>query len=140
MLKISKVNQRKRCSSMLSKELSEKYKTRSMGVISGDSVIIMRGNFRGVEGKVTKVNYKKNFINIDGVTMEKANGDTIFVPIPPSKVMITKFNLEDKRRQDILDRRTSITIPKINLGTKLIKGKEKSKSRVNTQGKKTRLD
>ena len=127
MLKISKVNQRKRCSSMLSKELSEKYKTRSMGVISGDSVIIMRGNFRGVEGKVSKVNYKKNFININGVTMEKANGDTIFVPISPSKVKITKFNLEDKRRQDILDRRTSISIPKINLETKPKKAKNKSK-------------
>lgn len=118
---------------MLSKALSGKYKTRSMGVISGDMVLIMRGNFRGVEGKVTKVNYKKNFINIEGVTMEKANGDTVFVPIPPSKVMITKFNLEDKRRQDILDRRTSITIPKVNLGTKLKKGGEKSKKRVNNQ-------
>ncbi len=125
MLKISKVNQRKRCSSMLSKELSEKYKTRSLGVISGDSVIIMRGNFRGVEGKVSKVNYKKNFINIDGVTVEKANGDTVFVPIPPSKVKITKFNLDDKRRQDILDRRMSITIPKINLEKKLKKKKRK---------------
>lgn len=118
---------------MLSKALSGKYKTRSMGVISGDMVIIMRGNFRGVEGKVTKVNYKKTFINIEGVTTEKANGDTIFVPIPPSKVMITKFNLEDKRRQDILDRRASITIPKVNLGTKLKKGEEKSKRRVNNQ-------
>jgi len=133
MLKISKVKQRKRCSSMLSKALSGKYKTRSMGVISGDMVIIMRGNFRGVEGKVTKVNYKKTFINIEGVTTEKANGDTIFVPIPPSKVMITKFNLEDKRRQDILDRRASITIPKVNIGTKLKKGEEKSKRRVNNQ-------
>ena len=50
--------------------------------------------------------------------MEKANGDTIFVPISPSKVMITKINLEDKRRKDILDRRTSIKIPQVNLVTK----------------------
>jgi large subunit ribosomal protein L24 len=128
LLKISKVKQRKRCSSMISKPLSEEYKTRTMGVISGDTVSIMRGNFKGVEGKVTKVNYKKNFINIEGVTVEKANGDTIFVPIPPSKVMISKFNLDDKRRKDILDRRTSIKIPQVKLGTKRKKSRRKSKS------------
>lgn len=123
---ISKVKLRKRCSSMISKPLSEEYKTRTMGVISGDTVHIMRGTFKGVEGKVTKVNYTKNFINIEGVTMEKANGDTIFVPIPPSKVMITKLNLEDKRRKDILDRRTSIKIPQVTLGTTK-KSRRKSK-------------
>ena len=127
MLKISKVKQRKQCSSMLSKELSEEYETRSIGVISGDTVMVMRGNYKGVEGKVTKVNYKKNFINIEGVTMEKANGDTIFVPIPPSKVMITKIYIEDKRRKDILDRRTSLKIPHVNLEIKRKKRIEKRK-------------
>ena len=123
----SKHKVRKHCSSMLSKQLSEEYKTRSMGVISGDTVSIMRGAHKGIEGKVTKVNYKKNFLHIEGVTMEKANGDTIFVPLSPSKVMITKINLEDKRRKDILDRRTSIKIPQVNLITKKDKKSTKRK-------------
>jgi large subunit ribosomal protein L24 len=109
------MRQRNTCSSTLSKELSEEYKTRSMGVKKGDAVSIMRGNFRGVEGKVTKVNRENNCIYIEGVTREKAGGDTVFAPIHPSNVMISKLNLEDKRRKEILERRASTTIP----GTKI---------------------
>jgi len=115
MSKTLKVRHRDRNSSMLSKELSEEYKTRIMGIRKGDTVSIMRGNYREMEGKVIKVNHKKNFIYIEGVTREKADGDPVFVPIHPSNVMIKKLNLEDKRRKDILERRASITIPGVSL-------------------------
>jgi large subunit ribosomal protein L24 len=109
-LKHSKVRRRKMCSSPLSKELSEEYGTRSMGIKRGDTVSILRGNFRGVEGKVTKVDRENNYVYIEGVTREKAGGDTVFAPINPSKVMIRKLNLDDERRKEILDRRASKTI------------------------------
>lgn len=126
MSKPSKLKQRNRCTSMLSKELSDQYKTKLIGVRKGDTVSIMRGNFKDMEGKIVKVDRKKNFIHIEGVTREKANKDVIFVPIRPSKVMIKKLNLEDKRRKDILDRKATITIPEVSLKQGLGEGKEKN--------------
>jgi large subunit ribosomal protein L24 len=98
---------------MLSPELIKEYGIRSLPVRKGDTVIPMRGNFRDVEGKVTKVDHKKNSIHIEGVVREKSDGTTIFLPIHPSKVKITKLNLDDKRRKNILERKTSKSTKKI---------------------------
>jgi len=40
--------------SNLSDDLRKQYKKRSAGVIKGDTVKIMRGEYKGVEGKVEK--------------------------------------------------------------------------------------
>ena len=42
-------------SCMLSKDLRKKYGKRSARVVEGDSVKVIRGEFNGVDGKVTKV-------------------------------------------------------------------------------------
>ena len=44
-------------------------------------------------------------IYIEGVTREKVDGTRVFIPIHPSKVIITKLNLDDKRRVEALERR-----------------------------------
>jgi len=89
----------------LSPELRAKYKTRSIPVKSGDTVRIMRGDRKGMEGKVTRVDRKRYRIYIEGLTREKVDGTTIFIPIHPSKVMITQLNLDDKWRRKILERK-----------------------------------
>lgn len=103
-------------SSRLSEELSKEYKTHSIAVRKGDVVHIMRGDFRGTEGGVIKVDYERNTIHIEGVTREKADGNTVFVPIHQSKVMIRKLNLKDKLRKDILNRRASDSIENVKKG------------------------
>lgn len=70
----------------------------------GDSVRILRGDYVGVEGKVTKVDYKKYRVFIEGVTKEKVDGSTVQVPIHPSKVALVKLNLDDKWRKSILEK------------------------------------
>lgn len=85
--------------SSLSPELREKYRKRSLRPRVGDSVRILRGEFGGIEGKVTKVNPKKGKLNVEGVTREKPAGGTSPVPIDSSKVMITNLILDDKRRK-----------------------------------------
>ena len=42
-------------SGMLSKNLRKKYGKRSVRIVEGDSVKVVRGEFNGVDGKVTKV-------------------------------------------------------------------------------------
>ena len=98
-------NSWKSFSAKLSPELAEEYDVRSIPVREGDTVIVMRGTFRDVEGKVTRVHRKKTSIFVEGITKEKADGNTIFVPLHPSKVRITKLNLDDDWRKDILARR-----------------------------------
>ncbi len=69
----------------------------------GDSVRIVRGEFRNIEGKVTKVLPKKGMVNVEGVTREKIKGGSVPVPIDSSKVVITALSLEDKMRRKKLE-------------------------------------
>ena len=92
-------------SAPLSPELREKYGIRSLPVRKGDKVRIMRGDFKGHEGKVVKVDLRRLRIYVDGVTIKKADGTPVFRPIHPSKVMIIELNLEDPWRRKILERR-----------------------------------
>jgi large subunit ribosomal protein L24 len=62
----------------------------------------MRGDRKGLEGKVTRVDRKKYRINVEGITREKVDGTAIQIPIHPSKVMITNLNLDDKKRRESL--------------------------------------
>jgi ribosomal protein L24 len=65
----------------------------------------MRGDQKGFEGKITSINRKKYRIFVEGLTREKVDGTTIFVPVHPSKVMITRLSLDDKWRKKILERK-----------------------------------
>ena len=69
---------RKIMSSHLSKELKTKYDVRCIPVRKGDSVKIMRGNFKGREGKVLTVYRKKWCIHVEKITREKTNGMLLF--------------------------------------------------------------
>jgi len=95
----------KNFAALLSPELRKTYGTRSLPVRRGDTVRIMRGDRKGFEGKVSSVDRKKFRIYIEGLTREKVDGTTVFIPVHPSKVMITKLNLDDKWRRKILERR-----------------------------------
>ncbi len=95
---------RKWISAHLDENLLLKYDKRAISVIKGDTVKVMRGNFHGHEDKVVKVNTKKNTIEIEGITMSKADGNKIAKPIHHSNVIITKLNLTDKWRREKLEK------------------------------------
>lgn len=65
---------RKIMSSKLSKDLKTKYETKSIPVRKGDTVKIMRGTFKGREGKVQAVYRKKWALHIEKIVKEKTNG------------------------------------------------------------------
>jgi large subunit ribosomal protein L24 len=89
----------------VSPELRKSHGVKTIPVRSGDTVRIMRGDHKGFEGKITSVDRKKYRIYVEGLTREKVDGTTTFVPIHPSKVMITRLNLDDKWRRKILERK-----------------------------------
>ncbi len=89
----------------LSPQLRGEYGVRNLPVRKGDTVLIMRGDHVGIEGRVVRVDAKKFRIFIEGVKVTKADGSERLVPIHPSKVMITKLDLSDNYRKQILERK-----------------------------------
>src|SRR5579863_4296726 len=87
----------------LAKDLQEKYHQTSARVIEGDSVKVLRGEFKGIEGKVTRVSTERRGIAIEGIKREKLKGGNVDIYIHPSNVIITSLNLEDKWRQNRLE-------------------------------------
>ena len=88
----------KQLGSALSKDLHKKYGKRSVRVVEGDSVTILRGEFKGVDGKVAKVSTQKSSVAIEGVKKEKTKGDKFDVYIHTSNLVVTSLNGEDKWR------------------------------------------
>ena len=90
--------QNKIISSHLSKELRDKHGMRNITIRKGDEVKVMRGNFKGKQGKVTKVEMQKKRVSVEGVQRKKKDGTKIDVWFHPSALMIRTLNLEDKKR------------------------------------------
>ena len=95
----------RRFSAPLSAKLKDSHGTNSTPIRKGDTVMIMRGDRKGAEGKVNQIDRKKYLIFVDGANREKVDGTQIPVPIHPSKVIITRLNLDDKWRKKILERK-----------------------------------
>ncbi|XP_058072019.1 large ribosomal subunit protein uL24z-like [Magnolia sinica] len=91
-------------SAPLSSDLQNKYTVRSVPVRKDDEVQVVRGTYKGREGKVVQVYRRKWVIHVERITREKVNGSTVNVGIHPSKVIIAKLKL-DKDRKALLDRK-----------------------------------
>ena len=95
---------RKWVAAHLGENLLLKYDRRSISVIKGDTVKVMRGSYKGHEDKVAHANVKKGYVEIEGLTTTKADGKKIAKPLHPSNLLITKLNLTDKWRRRKLER------------------------------------
>jgi len=118
---ISKHKRDKFLGANLSANLREQHRKRSMRVIKGDTVRILRGEYVGIEGKVEKVNTERSTLAIEGVQREKIRGGNVKVQVHASNVQIISLNTDDDYRLK--------GIPKLsdnNTNTK--KGKETKKS------------
>jgi len=89
-------------SSHLSPELREKAKghlPRALPVREGDSVRVMRGGFRGREGKVVSVDRVDATVVIEGITIEKVDEKKVPRPIHASNLMIVRMDDTDAWRR-----------------------------------------
>lgn len=149
--------------STLTDDLREQYRRRSIRVIKGDTVKVMRGEYTGIEGKVEKVNTARGTLSIEGVQREKVRGGNVKVQIHSSNVRVSGLNLDDKYRQDRVrgqdqgqgaENDTNMTMDNsdkndnkkkrnLNIGNTLKKGslvkKESSKKNNNNQTKRNQI-
>jgi len=84
----------------LSDELYGKYGVRSLTLRKGDIVKVMRGKFKGHEGKVVKVNLKNMRVAVEGVTVRKVDNTAVQYWIHPSNLMLIKLDLSDPKRKE----------------------------------------
>jgi len=103
----------KQLGSQLSDELRKKYGKKSIRVVEGDSIKIVRGEFKGVDGKISKVSTKKSSVAIEGVKKEKTKGDKFDVYIHTSNLVVTGLNTEDKWRIAKLENKKPNEKPKV---------------------------
>mgnify|MGYP006107559565 CR=1 FL=1 len=93
----------KQLSCALSKELRKKYGKRSIRILKGDTAKIIRGEFAGVDGKVTKISIPDRGVNIEGVKKEKLKGDKFDVYVRTTNIVLTALDTEDKWRINKLE-------------------------------------
>ena len=117
----------------LSENLREQHRRRSMRVIKGDTVRILRGEYVGIEGKVEKVNTERSTLSIEGVQREKIRGGNVKVQIHASNVQIISLNTDDEYRmkgtKKTKDKKTTVkkekeTKKSIAKTTEIVKGEE----------------
>jgi large subunit ribosomal protein L24 len=90
-------------SSNLADNLKKQYNKRSVNVIKGDTVKILRGEYKGVEGKVEKINALNGRLSIEGVQREKIKGGQVKVQIHSSNVVISSLKLDDDYRKNKME-------------------------------------
>ncbi len=98
LIHIPKHQRDKMVGAVLEDSLRKQYGRKNIRVVKGDSVRIMRGEYKGVEGKVEKVNTEHATFHIEGIQREKIRGGQVKVPIHSSNVMVISLNLDDDYR------------------------------------------
>jgi large subunit ribosomal protein L26e len=98
-------NQRRKImSSLLSKNLREKYQKKSLPIRKDDEVKIMRGIMRGRIGKVVQCHRKSFSIYVDKISRLKTGKSISYLPISPSNVIITGLSMTNERKMLLLNK------------------------------------
>ena len=113
----------------LSKDLRKKYPRRSARIMIDDTVKVIRGEYKGLTGKVAKISTESNSIAIEGNKKEKLKGEKVDVYIHSTNTIITSLNTDDKWRLKILEKKSKSKI-------KAMKEEAKNKSEVKSADKK----
>jgi large subunit ribosomal protein L24 len=102
----------------LSKDLRKKYSRRSVRIMVDDTAKVIRGEYKGIAGKVSKISTNNSSIAIEGNKKEKLKGDKIDVYIHSSNVIITSLNTDDKWRIKILEKKPKSKIKSMKADAK----------------------
>ncbi len=94
---------RKEMSSHLDGALIDEWNVRSVPIIKGDTVRILRGSHKGHEEKVAGIDVGRRLITIEDATIAKADGTATPKWFHHSNVIITKLTLDDPRRRGKLE-------------------------------------
>ncbi len=119
--------------SPLSENLRKEYNKRNARVITGDTVKVLRGEYKNVEGKVEKVKTGRSTLFIEGIQREASKGGKVKVQIHSSNVIITSFNLHDKNRSNVIRKVKTANLEKKGINIKPNLTKTRIKRNLNVK-------
>jgi large subunit ribosomal protein L24 len=90
----------------LSKELRAKLgtKKRSIPVVKGDRVKVMRGDKKGHTGKVLEVDLGHSTVHVEGLVLPRAKGTELPIPVQPSNLLLIDGDFSKKGRKEVVER------------------------------------
>ncbi len=124
---------RKLLSASLSKDLRKQYDRRSFPLRTGDSITILRGEFRGKGGKIARLDYKHLRAYIEGLFRTKKDGSKVGVSVHPSQVRITNLVLDDTKRKRALERKKNRPTKKVKEEKNKDKQSQKNKQKLSNE-------
>ncbi|MBD3209318.1 50S ribosomal protein L24 [Candidatus Woesearchaeota archaeon] len=89
----------------LSPALRKQHATRAARIRKGDKVKVLRGNHKGKEAKVDRVDPKHTKVYLARIEHSKPDGTKTPIGFHPSSLMITELDLEDKKRKAKLEKK-----------------------------------
>ena len=98
-----------------------------------DTIKVIRGEYKGLTGKVSKISTDSNSIAIEGNKKEKLKGDKIDVYIHTTNVIITALNTDDKWRLKILEKKPKSKIKSMKAEAKKTDTKKTDTKKTNTK-------
>ncbi|MFO8020331.1 MAG: 50S ribosomal protein L24 [Promethearchaeia archaeon] len=135
-LKTAKNHQRsKLLSTRLADFLQEEYGVKQLPLRVGDSIRIVKGEFKDFEGEVVEIDSKKQRAKIKEAVFEKTDGTEFHPSIHISNLIITSFKEEGKKmdpwRAHMIERKEAFLYDEEILAPKKEKAKmEKGKKEV----------
>ncbi|OHT11006.1 ribosomal protein L24 [Tritrichomonas foetus] len=91
-------------SAPLSKDLQNTHGIKRLPIRRDDEVEVVRGQYKTRSGRVVAVKLSTMRINVESVTKQKLSNETVFIPIHPSNVVITKIKM-DKYRKNLIEKK-----------------------------------
>ena len=91
----------------LSKELRKSTGKRNIQLKKDDKVKVMRGKFKGKQGKVLEVNLKLSKITVEGIQVKKQDGSKANVRLQPSNLQIIEISERKKLKKSKPEEKTS---------------------------------
>lgn len=87
----------KKVYSTLSKELREEIGRRSIGIRTGDEVKVMKGEFKGKEGKIESIDRAKGKVIIRKIERKKPDGTKYKLPLHASNLKVISLSNKEER-------------------------------------------
>jgi len=85
-------------SANIDKELREELGTRNITIRTGDQAKIMRGDYKGEEGIINKIDRENTVVYINKIETERQDGSKSQIPLKPSNLQLTALNVDELTR------------------------------------------
>ena len=96
----------KKMSTLLDRSLREKYGFRNLPINVNDIVLIVRGQYKGITGRILRLDRTKYKVHVEGAVRNKVDGSQLPYPISPSNLVITKLYEKDRKRVEVINRKS----------------------------------